>query len=359
MTNGTNAQAGNRNVLQNILFGGTAGVIGQSTIFPLYTIKTRLHLYPGRHKHALDCARSIVQQQGVRGLYRGLPPAVIGVFPEKAIKLSVNDYLTAVLSKPDGTISTPMAMLAGGGAGFCQVVMTNPMELVMINMQSAAARGSNEKSMFRLIQHLGFSGLYKGTQATLLRDIPFSMVFFSMNTQLRARLTSEDGKLPMSRVFLAGIVSGSTAAAISTPCDVIKTRLQAESHSTSASSSQNPVSTSSTPPVKTPSSSVATSASSHSTTNPTSTPQTLSSRTPSRLFSNAARAAASSSSSATSRNPIRYTGIWHCAKHIYATEGVSGFFAGVGPRVLIISPLFGITLFFYDIQRRLQASGRI
>lgn len=360
MTTGTNAQAGNRNVLQNIFFGGTAGVIGQSTIFPLYTIKTRLHLYPGRHKHALDCARNIIQQQGIRGLYRGLPPAVIGVFPEKAIKLSVNDYLTAVLSKPDGTISTPMAMIAGGGAGFCQVVMTNPMELVMINMQSAAARGSNEKSMFRLIQHLGFSGLYKGTQATLLRDIPFSMVFFSMNTQLRARLVTEDGKLPMSRVFLAGIVSGSTAAAISTPCDVIKTRLQAESHSNSASSSYNPVPTSSTTSVKNPASSVTTSsASSHNAVNPASTPQTLSSRTPSRLFSDAAKAAASSSSSTASRNPIQYTGIWHCARHIYATEGISGFFAGVGPRVLIISPLFGITLFFYDIQRRLQASGRI
>lgn len=356
-----NTQAGNRNILQNIFFGGTAGVIGQSTIFPLYTIKTRLHLYPGRYKHAFDCARSIVQQQGVRGLYRGLPPAVLGVFPEKAIKLSVNDYLTAVLSRPDGTISTPMAMLAGGSAGLCQVVMTNPMELVMINMQSAAARGSNEKSMFRLIKHLGFSGLYKGTQATLLRDIPFSMVFFSMNTQLRTNLVTEDGKLPMSRVFLAGIVSGSTAAAISTPCDVIKTRLQAESHSSSTSSSPNPASSSaSTTSMKAPTPSVTpSSASANSSMNPNPVPQMPSSRTSSRLFSSAAKAAASSSSSAASQNHIHYTGIWHCARHIYATEGISGFFAGVGPRVLIISPLFGITLFFYDIQRRLQASGRI
>lgn len=307
----------------------------------MYTVKTRLQTFPGRYNSVFHCARKIVQHEGLRGLYRGLPPALTGVFPEKAIKLSVNDYLTAVLSRPDGSISIPMAMVAGGGAGFCQVVITNPMELVMINMQDAAAKGRKHRSMFHLARDLGLSGLYKGTQATLLRDIPFSMVFFSMNTYMRSKLTKPDGTLPISKVFLAGIVSGSTAATLSTPMDVIKTRLQASASDSIKSSSSHSTAAAATAASAVPSSSsVEPSSSSRS---------TMSAPSSSRSFASAA---------SRSSNPV-YTGVVHCAKHIYATEGIRGFFSGTVPRVLIISPLFGITLFFYDIQRRLQASGKL
>lgn len=299
----------------------------------MYTIKTRLHLYPGRYSSVFYCARKIVQHESFRGLYRGLPPALFGVFPEKAIKLSMNDYLTAVLANPDGSISIARSMLAGAGAGFSQVVVTNPMELVMINMQSNAAKGRKNLSMGRMARDLGLAGLYKGTAATLLRDIPFSAVFFSFNTYLRVRFTGEDGVLPISRVFLAGIVSGSTAAFLSTPFDVIKTRLQAGASDSIVKPSRN-----------------------GSVTTPQQSAETL---VRSATSHNASRSFASAATASAASNSVRYTGIMHCARHIASAEGVRGFFAGAFPRVLIISPLFGITLFFYDIQRRLQASGRL
>lgn len=332
------SQAGSKNLFQNIIFGGTAGVIGQTCIFPLYTIKTHLHLYPGRYNSILHCARKIIQHDSIRGLYKGLPPALSGVFPEKAIKLSVNDYLSATLARKDGTISIPMSMLAGAGAGLSQVVATNPMEMLMINMQSAAAKGRAIGTL-QMIRHLGLPGLYKGTAATLFRDIPFSIVFFSMNSTLRQSLTEPNGHLPMSKVFLAGIASGSSAATLSTPMDVIKTRLQASAGDAASTHASKPVSAPGLADAVRPGA-----------------PKVPSTAVPTRDFSSSSNRTAAPTSGA---DKIRYTGIAHCARHIYATEGVRGFFAGVGPRILIISPLFGITLFFYDIQRRLQASGRI
>ena len=41
----------------------------------------------------LDCAMKVVRHEGIIGLYRGLLPQLVGVAPEKAIKLSVNDLL--------------------------------------------------------------------------------------------------------------------------------------------------------------------------------------------------------------------------------------------------------------------------
>ncbi|CAN8063045.1 unnamed protein product [Agarophyton chilense] len=301
----------NKNLLHNVLFGGVAGVIGQASVYPLYTIRTHLHLYPATYTNFVQAAFKIVRQTGLSSLYRGLRPALIGVFPEKAIKLSVNDYLTAALSRPDGSISMPMAMAAGAGAGLTQVIATNPMEVLMINQQTSTL------STPQLISKLGIRGLYKHVSATLLRDIPFSIIFFPMNASLRLMFTKQDGTLPTPNVFLAGILAGTTAAAASTPADVIKTNLQAISPKKAP-----------TPPVSIRSAAT-------------------SSQAPSRSMSSAAP------------KPTEYSGIVHCARSIYAARGIRGFFAGVGPRVLTISPLFGVTMFMYEIQRRLKASGTI
>ena len=74
-----------------IIAGGTAGVIGTSIIFPIDMVKTRLQNASGAAISPLAMFRRIVAAEGVRGLYAGLKPNLIGVFPEKSLKLSVND----------------------------------------------------------------------------------------------------------------------------------------------------------------------------------------------------------------------------------------------------------------------------
>lgn len=274
------------NMLQTILSGGTAGVIGQTTVYPMYSVKTRMHTAPGRYASAFVCIRKVVQHEGWRGLYRGMPPALLGVFPEKAIKLSMNDHLRERLKDKDGGLSILRSVAAGGGAGFAQVIATNPMEMLMITMQTRSLEGRKSKSLLRVVDSLGLAGLYRGTAATLARDVPFSMVFFAMRAKLEEAMADKaTGKTPISRVFVAGIVSGSTAAALSTPMDVVKTRLMA----------------------------------------------------------------AAGRGIAEGAPPLR---IVPMVQKIFVEEGVRGFFNGVVPRILIISPLFGITLLFYEAQVR-------
>jgi solute carrier family 25 (mitochondrial aspartate/glutamate transporter), member 12/13 len=73
------------------------------------------------------------------------------------------------------------------------------------------------------MRELGLRGLYKGTAACWLRDVPFSIVFFPLFANLK---TLFDGQNSMLGLFAAGAISGSVAAGSVTPCDVIKTRLQ-------------------------------------------------------------------------------------------------------------------------------------
>ena len=65
--------------------------------------------------------KTVYLSGGLRALYKGLPVQLIGIIPEKALKLSVNDVGRSLLVNPDGTISLHNEALAGGLAGLCQV----------------------------------------------------------------------------------------------------------------------------------------------------------------------------------------------------------------------------------------------
>jgi solute carrier family 25 aspartate/glutamate transporter 12/13 len=101
------------------------GVCGTSFIYPIDMIKTRLqsdkiNLYKG----PLDAAKKIIKTEGgFAAFYRGLIPNLVGVTPEKAIKLAVNEVIRDYYEKPDGSIQLKHEMIAGAGAGFCQVAI--------------------------------------------------------------------------------------------------------------------------------------------------------------------------------------------------------------------------------------------
>lgn len=80
-----------------------------------------------------------------------------------------------------------------------------------------------------LIRTKGILGLYKGTAATMLRDVSFSVVYFPLFARLNAlgpRRKDGSGEAVFWCSFLSGCAAGSIAAASVNPFDVVKTRLQ-------------------------------------------------------------------------------------------------------------------------------------
>ena len=81
-----------------------------------------------------------------------------------------------------------------------------------------------------IVKNLGLVGLYKGASACLLRDVPFSGIYFPAYNHLKRDLFGEgpNKKLGVLQLLTAGAIAGMPAAYLTTPCDVIKTRLQVE-----------------------------------------------------------------------------------------------------------------------------------
>jgi len=138
-----------------------------------------------------------------------------------------------LFGQPGGQIYFPLEVLAGAGAGCSQVIFTNPIEIVKIRLQtqgeSVKLYGATPKSAITIVRELGFRGLYKGASACLLRDIPFSGIYFPAYASCKQYLTDPaKGSPTPGALLLAGALAGIPAASLVTPADVIKTRLQVE-----------------------------------------------------------------------------------------------------------------------------------
>jgi len=111
-------------------------------------------------------------------------------------------------------------VLAGATAGVAQaIVITNAMERVSLIMGTFGVGQMNKRlnvfEALRIARESG--GLWKGLGPCIMRDAPFSAIYFPAYSQLY-ELTDNS--------FVSGGIAGGIAAFAVTPADIIKTRMQ-------------------------------------------------------------------------------------------------------------------------------------
>eukprot|EP00834_Sanchytrium_tribonematis_P006637 NODE_507_length_6688_cov_1.276673.p5 type:complete len:173 gc:universal NODE_507_length_6688_cov_1.276673:5273-5791(+) len=119
-----------------------------------------------------------------------------------------------------------MIMFAGGFSALPTTLLMTPIERVKVMLQTQANLKIGD-----IFKQTGVRGLYKGTMATLLRDCPGSVAYFGAYEVVKKWLTPSDGTLSIPAVLTAGGCAGIANWAVAIPADVLKTRLQASSHS--------------------------------------------------------------------------------------------------------------------------------
>lgn len=125
-------------------------------------------------------------------------------------------------------------------------IVTAPLEVVRTRQASAAGNSNNGiLEEFRLIISMnGPRALYRGLGPMILRDVPFSALYFlSFESFKNALSTSEHlgswgkpyhearglkvpGSVETLQAFVCGVAAGTFATMVTTPFDVIKTRKQ-------------------------------------------------------------------------------------------------------------------------------------
>lgn len=193
--------------------------------------------------------KSILQSEGVAGLYTGLRSTLLMTVPNTAITLTLYDELIhRVQVESINQSSSATTLLVGSLSRCIASTVTLPLELIRTRQASymsinGGMAGSAPPGLIEDLRHLtktsGVGGLYKGLSVTLLRDSSFSGIYFLCLEWFRAQLREFDGigdgnyyldQVPPSVTITHNLLSGAGAATVATlltgPLDTAKTRKQ-------------------------------------------------------------------------------------------------------------------------------------
>ncbi|XP_025773429.1 solute carrier family 25 member 39 isoform X2 [Puma concolor] len=195
---------------------------------------------PTRFTGTLDAFVKIVRHEGTRTLWSGLPATLVMTVPATAIYFTAYDQLKAFLCGRALTSDLYAPMVAGALARLGTVTVISPLELVRTKLQAQHVSYRELGACVRAaMAQGGWRSLWLGWGPTALRDVPFSgrnqgvslrpQALYWFNYELVKSWLS--GLRPKDQTsvgisFVAGGISGTVAAILTLPFDVVKTQRQ-------------------------------------------------------------------------------------------------------------------------------------
>ncbi|CAH1365940.1 hypothetical protein MTP99_002245 [Tenebrio molitor] len=223
--------------IQYFICGGFGGICTVLVGHPLDTIKVRLQTMPipnpGQkplYCGTLDCLKTTIQQEGVRGLYKGMSAPLTAVAPIFAISFmgfGLGKRLLATTTEN----SYAQYFASGAFSGVFTTAIMAPGEriksLLQVQLTGPKIYNGPVDCVRKLYKEGGIQNIYRGSVATLLRDIPASGMYFLTYEAVRDCLT-DNGKTTPS--FLGTLFAGGCAGIshwiVGMPLDVLKSRIQ-------------------------------------------------------------------------------------------------------------------------------------
>jgi len=197
--------------------GGVAGLTVDIALYPLDTIKTRL-----------QSAQGFLKSGGFRGVYKGLSAAAVGSAPGAALFFCSYETCKSVLRPEASKLPAPVVHMTSACIGEVVACMVRvPTEVVKQRMQTGM-HSSIGATITSTIEREGIKGLYSGFGITILREIPFSLIQFPLYEHLKQRISihfKNGSPCASHESAMCGSFAGGVAAALTTPLDVLKTRL--------------------------------------------------------------------------------------------------------------------------------------
>ncbi|KAK1618704.1 hypothetical protein QYE76_024221 [Lolium multiflorum] len=211
--------------------GAVAGTVVSISLHPVDTVKTIIQANSSGQNSFYHILRRTLVERGVLGLYGGLASKVACSAPISAIYTLTYEIVKGALLP---TLPKDYHSVAHCAAGGCSSIATSfvftPSECIKQQMQVGSQYQNCWKALVGCLRRGGITSLYAGWGAVLCRNIPHSIVKFYAYESLKQILLNaspaNNAKLDSGQTLFCGGFAGSTAALITTPFDVVKTRVQ-------------------------------------------------------------------------------------------------------------------------------------
>ncbi|KAI8055225.1 mitochondrial carrier domain-containing protein [Syncephalis plumigaleata] len=195
----TNLNGGKESSLIHLTAAASAGICTATITNPIWLVKTRMQLQASntniaarQYKNSFDCVVQVVRNEGVRGLYRGLSASYLGV-TEGALQWVIYERCKQFVRErhahevgvnaatTTGQNEHWLEMLGAAAiAKLCAALVTYPHEVARTRLREVSQRKYNGLfSTFATIwREEGFTALYGGLPAHLLRVVPNAVIMF-------------------------------------------------------------------------------------------------------------------------------------------------------------------------------------
>ncbi|KAG1450788.1 hypothetical protein G6F46_003675 [Rhizopus delemar] len=210
-------------------------------VTPLDLVKCRNQVNPGLYKSVFDGWRTIVKNEGFRGVFTGIGPTAIGYSLQGAGKYGFYELFKVKYSKIVGEENahkyrTFVYLGASASAELIADVFLCPMEALKVRMQTSVppfAKTTSE-GFKKILATEGINGFYKGLMPLWGRQVPYTMVKFAsfertvefLYKTFMPKPKSEYNKFQQLGVsFAGGYIAGVLCAVVSHPADVLVSKL--------------------------------------------------------------------------------------------------------------------------------------
>ncbi|CAE8617290.1 unnamed protein product, partial [Polarella glacialis] len=200
--------------------GAIAGFCVDVPLHPGETIKTRM-----------QSAEGFRVAGGFRGLWSGITPVLLSSVPSSSgFFVAYLGVLRAFGGTDPADVGRSRVLLEATAAAVGELSALSvrvPAEILKQRMQVG-----QHKSFIAALQQInrkhGLAGFYMGLFATLMRELPFTMVQMTVFEELKRRhpWALREGSVDSLAVGTScGFVAGGLAGAVTTPLDFMKTRI--------------------------------------------------------------------------------------------------------------------------------------
>lgn len=170
----------------NILSGASSGIIGAAAGSPFFLVKTRLQSFSPvlpvgvqhQYRNAFHGFSSIYKAEGIKGLYRGVGPAMVRTGFGSSVQLPTYFLAKRSLTKHLGMEDGPTLHFASSTvSGFVVCCVMHPPDTIMSRMynQTGTLYKSAWDCLSRTVKTEGLLALYKGFFAHLARILPHTV----------------------------------------------------------------------------------------------------------------------------------------------------------------------------------------
>jgi len=226
--------APNQNTKSEILLAGAfAAFTIDILVYPLDTLKTRLQSKDYKRLFVNASTNTVNRAALFRGSYQGIGSVILATLPSSGAFFLTYESMKTLLT-PLSSLPSPIVHSAASSiAELVSCAILTPSEVIKQNAQmvSSGGTGATMATIRRFRSHP--SSLFRGYTALVMRNLPFTALQFPMFEAARERIwrfrkvTPEEASLTERAVVTAISAGGAggIAAVMTTPVDVVKTRV--------------------------------------------------------------------------------------------------------------------------------------